>query len=550
VVITGLAARYSPEELQLVLVDGKQGVEFEHYRQLPHAQVVCLRTPPAIARSVLEDFAAEMDDRWQKFQQNGVGKLEDYRRKTGLPMPRMVMVVDEYQQLLEGDPDRGSQLLSKVLEKGRAAGIHLLLGSQTFEVRGLAVSAMTHVHLRVTMSLPGDYINTLSAFNAEGKKLIRDLAPRGQVVINDESGRDGANHRGAVARLDDASGSSLTAIVEEITAAAGGPGSAVVLSGGDAAVLAENPFVDRWKAAPPDSSALQSAARAKVRDGGFGISSWNLAERPLPLWLGRKFDVRGHMVAVLKRGPGQNLVSLGSNSGIRLGMLANGLAALRAMRSLADCHILLLDGLMPGQSGEGMLTAGLDVLREAGARVEQVAPDGASAALENFAAAALQPGSPESLRLLVVSEPENFPVLAAPVGYGTQPAGAAKVFKDLLRTGPGVGAHTVVTASGLSALSAVLPVRELSLFNHRVVQQTNEEESIALFAKTTAAQIAAQTDHNMAALYVDMVQGVRAGQLFKAYAATTAIHGDQSADGLSTALRTLFGAERLGAGAA
>jgi len=43
---------------------------------------------------------------------------------------------------------------------------------------------------------------------------------------------------------------------------------------------------------------------------------------------------------------------------------------------------------------------------------------------------------------------------------------------------------------------------------------------------------------------------VRAGQLFKAYAATTAIYGDQSAAGLSTALQTLFGAERLGAGAA
>src|SRR6202041_1069843 len=116
-----------------------------------------------------------------------------------------------------------------VLEKGRAAGIHLLLGSQTFEGRGLAVSAMTHVHLRVTLSLPGDYINAMTAFNTEGKKLIRDLAPRGQVVINDESGRDGANHRGAGARLEDASGPFLPKIVEEIIAAAGGAGNAVVL---------------------------------------------------------------------------------------------------------------------------------------------------------------------------------------------------------------------------------------------------------------------------------------------------------------------------------
>ena len=215
---TGLAARYSPEELQLVLVDGKQGVEFESYRTLPHAKVVCLRTAPAVARSVLEDFAAEMEDRWEKFQLNGVQKLEDYRRKTGQKMPRMVMVVDEYQQLLEGDADRGSQLLSKVLEKGRAAGTHLLLGSQTFEVRGLPVSAMTHVHLRVTLSLPGDTISAMNAFSAEGKKLIRELAPRGQVVINDEGGRDGANHRGAVARLEDASGPALPQIIAEITA--------------------------------------------------------------------------------------------------------------------------------------------------------------------------------------------------------------------------------------------------------------------------------------------------------------------------------------------
>jgi DNA segregation ATPase FtsK/SpoIIIE, S-DNA-T family len=548
VFITGLVSRYSPDELQLVLVDGKQGVEFEHYRRLPHAQVVCLRTPPAIARSVLEDFAAEMDDRWEKFQQAGVGKLEEYRRKTGLKMPRMLMVVDEYQQLLEGDADRGNQLLTKVLEKGRAAGIHLLLGSQMFEVRGLAGTAMTHVHLRVALSLPGDYLQTMNAFSPEGKKLIRDLAPRGQVVINDEAGRDGANHRGAVARLDDAAGLSLPKIVEEITAAAGGPGAPVVLSGKDAAVLAENPFVEQWRSTPPDGAALQTVARKPVRDGGFGIPAWNLAERPLPLWLGRKFDVRGHMLAVLKRGPGQNLLAIGSNGSVRLGMLANAVAGLRSMRSMADCEILFLDGLPEGQVGEGMLAAGLDILRDAGARVERATPDAAGAALEKFAAAALQPRSPEAIRLLILAEPEYFPALAAPPGYGTTPAGAARAFKDLLRTGPAAGVHTIVTASGLSGASTVLG-RDLSSFNHRISQQTNGDESIALFSKGTAADIAAQTDHYMAGAYLDMLQGTRTAQLFKAYAANTALNGDQSAAALRSALRALYGAASQGAGA-
>jgi hypothetical protein len=89
-------------------------------------------------------------------------------------------------------------------------------------------------------------------------------------------------------------------------------------------------------------------------------------------------------------------------------------------------------------------------------------------------------------------------------------------------------------------------VRDAVSFNHRVVQQTNEEESIALFAKTTASQIMAQTDHHMAALYVDMMQGVRVGQLFKAYAASSAIHGDQSSAALSAALRSLYGTDRVG----
>lgn len=547
--ITGLVARYSPDELQLVLVDGKQGVEFEAYRTLPHAQVVCLRTSPAVARSVLEDFVAEMDDRWEKFQRNGVQKLEDYR-KTGQKMPRMLMVVDEYQQLLEGDSDRGSQLLSKVLEKGRAAGIHLLLGSQTFEVRGLAGAAMTHVHLRVTLSLAGDYIQMMNAFGPEGKKLIRELAPRGQVVINDEAGRDGANHRGAVARLEDASGPALQRIVSELTDAAGGPGTPVVLSGRDAAVLADNLFVEQWRSGPPDPALLQGVARKQVRDGGFGVTAWNQAERPVPLWLGRKFDVRGHMLAVLKRGPGQNLLAVGSDGGVRLCMLANALAALRSMRSMRGAEILFLDGLAEGQAGEGTLCAGLAVLQEAGAHVEHARREGAAAALDAFAASAMQLKDAESVRLLIASEPEHIPALAGPTGYGSAPSGTAGVFRDLLRSGPAAGVHSIVTASGLSVLSGVFSAnRELSLFHHRVSQQTSDDESGILFSKNFAGQIQAQTDHHMGAVYMDVLQGTRSAQLFKAYAATPALHGDQSAEGLAEALRSLYPAERQGVAA-
>jgi DNA segregation ATPase FtsK/SpoIIIE, S-DNA-T family len=541
VLITGLAARYSPDELQLVLVDGKAGVEFEKYRRLPHAQVVCLKTPAAVARSVLADFEGEMNDRWDKFGLAEVQKLEDYRRVTGQKMPRMLMVVDEFQQLLAGDPDRGAELLTNVLEKGRAAGIHLLLASQTFEVRGLPAAAMAHVHLRAALMLAGDYVQGLTAFNVEGKKLIRSLS-QGQVVINDESGRDGANSRGAVARLDNESGSSLSQIIASITDAAGGPGSAVVLTGQDAAVLADNPFVQQWKSTPPDAATLQTVAQKKVRDGGFGITEWSMAERPLPLWLGRKFDVRGHVAAVLRRGQGQNLLALGSRSSIRMCMLANALAGLRSMHSMNDCEILFLDGLGETQAGAGMLSAGLDVLRDGGARVTRAAPETASSALEAFASSVAQPRSPDAVRLLIVAEPDYLPDLAAPQGYGTAPTGGAKIFKDLLRSGPNTGVHCIVTASGLRALSSVVAVRELTLFNHRAVQQTNDDESFDLFGKKTASQIKVLTDHPMGAMYVDWGKGVSEAQLFKSYGAVATMKGDPSAADLAAALQATYGA--------
>jgi DNA segregation ATPase FtsK/SpoIIIE, S-DNA-T family len=546
VIITGFAARYSPDELRLVLVDGKQGVEFEAYRNLPHARVVCLRTSPAIARSVLEDFIAEMDDRYIKFQQKGVTKLEDYRRKTGEAMPRMLMVVDEFQQLLEGDPERGALMLSRVLEKGRAAGIHLLLGSQTFEARGFPSSAMAHVHLRAALSLPVDYIQTMSAFTADGKKLIRELAPSGQVVINDEGGRENVNTRGAVTRLDASAGSGLPAIVSQIIAAAASPLHAIVLSGNDAAVLADNPFVRQWSSRPPEATELQATARRSVRDGGFGMPSWSAADRPLPLWLGRKFDVHGHLVVPLRRAAGHNLLALGSDNAVRLLMLANSLASLRSMRPLIGCEVLLLDGLSEGQPGAGMLEAALGVLAESGARVERAAPDTGAAVLEKFASAALQPQNPDSFRLLVVSEPEYFPALAAPSGYGGAPSGPSRALKDLLRGGPALGSHSIVTASGLGSLASILhPSREASLFNHRAVQQCNDEESMTLFSSLAATRIMAQTDHHMSGMYVDTVQGVRAAQLFKAYAASADIYGDQSSAGLMAALSTLYPSNKL-----
>lgn len=540
VMITGLAARYSPEELRFILIDGKQGVEFEVYRDLPHADIVCLRTSPAMARSVLADYVMEMEARFEAFQAVGAAKLEEYREKSGRPMPRKILIVDEYQQLLEGDPETGGQLLVKILTQGRAAGTHVVLGSQTFGVQGLPPSALTHVHTRASLALAPDYVQALQVFGPEGKRLIRELAPSGQVVVNDESGRDGANARGAVARFRRTrEEDTLKAVIEEITVA-GGRGRAVVLSGREACVLSDNSHVAAWTGAAPDAAALQGLARRPVRDGGFGLEGWSAADRPVGLWLGRRIAVHGHALCALRRAPAQNLLVLGSQVEIRNRMLASALAALPTMLDARQLDLVLMDGLRADMPGGGILRLAVERLQTAGATVTITGDPEAEGILRTLAAKAAVGGDSRTA-LLVVAEPDYLYSLHGGADRFAAPAsGAPAGLRTILNRGPQHGVHTIVTASGLSAFGTILaPNREGRLFNHRVVQKMTEDDSMTLFSSLVGARLEELTDHPNAFLLADLIQGTRGSILFHGYGASRDLNGDQGAAALNAELGRL-----------
>ena len=102
--ITGMACRYSPEELRLYLVDGKYGTEMAAYRNLP-TQRWCPQHrsragPKRAARAGRRDGPAK-----RSVPAEGVPGLKEYRAG-GHHMPRIPLVVDEYQQFFEGDLTR------------------------------------------------------------------------------------------------------------------------------------------------------------------------------------------------------------------------------------------------------------------------------------------------------------------------------------------------------------------------------------------------------------------------------------------------------------
>jgi S-DNA-T family DNA segregation ATPase FtsK/SpoIIIE len=206
VLITGLAVRYSPAELRLYLIDGKDGVEFQPYRDLPHAGVVSLRSSPELSRSVLAELIAEKERRNGIFRSCCVSDFAAYRRE-GQPqgnIPRIVLLVDEYQELFEGDRDGiASTHLLQLAQQGRSAGIHVLLSSQRFGATGMLhqEAIFGNIHLRMAMKMTDADVQALTEFDRKGKALIASCDLPGKIVIHDGSGDDSANKVGKVAYL-------------------------------------------------------------------------------------------------------------------------------------------------------------------------------------------------------------------------------------------------------------------------------------------------------------------------------------------------------------
>ena len=139
VMIHSLCVRYPPDELEMYLLDFKEGVTFQPFvtgpedSYLPHARVLGLEADREFALSVLEHLFSIYRSRMATFKEVGVANLRQYRA-AGRAMPRILLVIDEFQLMFtEGDrlADTIAGMLVKAVRLFCAAGIHVVLASQT-----------------------------------------------------------------------------------------------------------------------------------------------------------------------------------------------------------------------------------------------------------------------------------------------------------------------------------------------------------------------------------------------------------------------------------
>jgi energy-coupling factor transporter ATP-binding protein EcfA2 len=531
VLITNMATRYSPDQVELYLVDFKKGVEFKAYAryELPHARVIAIESEREFGLSVLQRLDAELRTRGDLFRRLGVQDLKSYRNLSGASaepansdaagsgrmdfpvrpsvpdepgnpsygkgdagpaaggnrpvLPRILLIIDEFQELFVED-DRIAQeaalLLDRLVRQGRAFGIHVLLGSQTLGgAYSLARSTIGQMAVRIALQCSeSDAHLILSEDNTAARLLTRP----GEAIYNDANGLYEGNHPFQIVWLSDDDRDDYLHRVRKLAAERSRRSAPAIVFEGN--VLAD----------PGDNPAVRTLLAA---------DTWPSA-CPSPLaWLGSAVAIKEPTAATFVRQAGSNLLLVGHREEASIGVMSS------CLLSLALQHA-------PGGPGDGAVGARMVVL-------DGTRPDAPEAGFWRYFAPAL----PHGVRVAEVREtPQIMTELAqeialrqqdgqgqhAPIylfiynlsrfrdlrkeedfGFGgmddSRPASPGKQFGTLLREGPALGIHTIAWCDSYGTFSRLLDRQSLRDFDMRVLFQMSATDSSSLMDSAEAGRL-------------------------------------------------------------
>jgi S-DNA-T family DNA segregation ATPase FtsK/SpoIIIE len=535
--ILGLACRYSPKEISLYLIDGKDGVEFQDYKNLPHAEFVSLKSLPSLSRSILKDLTEEIERRNEMFrEQYGVDNYENFRRKVGnaKDLPRILLIVDEYQELFQDDnTGEASSCLRRLSEEGRSAGIHMLLGSQRFGTVNMMHSSAIfgNIHMRIAMKLSLSDRLALTEFGKEGKDLLANCDLPGKVVINDQSGDDGYNKFGKVAIIKK---EDRQKVIEELISKSGEHNIPVELLTTNIFNGMEQPHIidntqlshllkhNQWMS----KTEMENFARKEIYYGGIGESSWFSGETPFVFWLGQEFNVRGHSNIITRRRQRENILIIGDNNDARYGIMFGILSSAILNAPNTEISFRIADKSIPGTPWSDVLlnlSQGLiqsmkyqqqfvsgnnDIIAMLSSLVEEIAIRKKIAEDERMNLSTI---------MFLASDLDRVDSLNLQMNkFGSlEESESGRLLRQIIVEGPALGIHSCISFEGVMPMYNVFSKRNLDFFRHRIALQMSEQDAFDLVRRREASRLQLHGNKPIAAFYLDI--GSNKSSIFKPY---------------------------------
>jgi len=197
VMIHSLCEKYPPGEVDLYLLDYKESTEFTVYANpsLPHARLVATESDPEYGVTVLRHLVDELEMRAHIFKTAGIRDFAEYRKTSIEQLPRVLLVIDEFQVLFSDSRQVGEaseQLLSQLLKQGRSFGIHILLATQTLKgINTLSIGAIiTQLGCKIALACGQE---DSAMILGSGNSAAAELRSPPEGIINNANGAKSGN---------------------------------------------------------------------------------------------------------------------------------------------------------------------------------------------------------------------------------------------------------------------------------------------------------------------------------------------------------------------
>ena len=503
--IASLACANRPDEMTFVLVDYKGGSAFKDCAHLPHVTGMVTDLDAHLTSRALASLSAELTRREKVLAAAGAKDIEEYTERGGLPprhrpLPRLVIVIDEFASLVRDLPDFVTGLVG-IAQRGRSLGIHLILATQRPSgVVSADIRANTNLRIALRVTDAAESADVIDAPDAA--RISRATPGRGYVrlghasLVPFQAGRIGGHRIAATA----------TAPPRVLPSGWDGLGRPEPRRPGDpAARQAEGEITDLkilvdqirraaaglripaqpspWLAPLPDALMLRDLPAPGGPPGTSGGPGPGHA--PIPFGLIDLPGLQRQQPAVIDLDTFGHLMAAGAPRSGRSQLLRTLAAAVAACSSCADAHLYGID------CGNGALLPLAD-LPHCGAVVTRTQDERAARLLARLAAeltrrqdllaaggfagiaeqrAAAPPGDRLPHVLVLLDRWEGFTTTLGEAGGGT----LTDVITRILAEGASAGIHLVMTGD-----RSLLAGRIAALCEDKLVFKLAERDDYAL----------------------------------------------------------------------
>ena len=318
VIIANSLWKYSPDQLEIYLIDFKGGVEFTIYadKKIPHIRTIAIESEREFGLSVLDGVERELLRREVEFSKTGVQNIEQYHEKfPNVRMPRVLLIVDEFQEFYAEDDNIKQAVddkFDRIVRKGRAFGINTLFSSQTLSGNSIKKSTKELIDIRIALMCSDLDSNQILD---DRNPAARDLTRPGEGIYNAENGKVEGNRRFQAFFIETAD---LIKTIESVVAFANTNGNdyknfkQIVFRGSEKALMEK------------ESHPLNKIAATS-------------SPKFLRIWVGEPVAIADDVTAVIRKQGGSNLLVAGYDENIGLRVMCSSIISIAVQHQPNTC---------------------------------------------------------------------------------------------------------------------------------------------------------------------------------------------------------------------